>query len=98
MKPLNARKKPVVIEVMQFDGTEECGRRIVAWVTGHGGVMALHYAGEGGAFSGLRGETIDGNQYPVDAGTWVMKGVALDFYPCQPHIFEATYDLVGDAT
>jgi hypothetical protein len=26
---------------------------------------------------------------------WVIRGVAGEFYPCKPDIFEATYELVG---
>jgi hypothetical protein len=27
-------------------------------------------------------------------GDWVICGVAGEFYPCKPHIFEATYEPV----
>ena len=27
-------------------------------------------------------------------GDWVIKGVAGEFYPCKPDIFEATYEPV----
>ena len=27
-------------------------------------------------------------------GDWIIKGVAGEFYPCKPDIFEATYEVV----
>lgn len=29
-------------------------------------------------------------------GHWIIRGVQGEFYPCDPDIFEATYDLVED--
>ena len=29
-------------------------------------------------------------------GDWIIKGVQGEFYPCKPHIFDATYELVSD--
>ncbi|WCA60351.1 hypothetical protein G6M16_007515 [Agrobacterium tumefaciens] len=33
----------------------------------------------------------------ADYGDWIIKGVAGEFYPCKPDIFEATYDAVVSA-
>jgi hypothetical protein len=30
----------------------------------------------------------------VSQGDWVIKGVAGEFYPCKPDIFDATYEEV----
>ena len=30
----------------------------------------------------------------ADIGDWVIKGVAGEFYPCKPDIFEAPYEQV----
>ena len=27
-------------------------------------------------------------------GEWIIKGVAGEFYPCKPEIFDATYEAV----
>jgi hypothetical protein len=81
------RKKPVVIEAMQFSG--ENGGDITAWATkystadtepveiGLGGYLIIH--------------TLEGRMRvsPLD---WVIKGVQGEFYPCKPDIFEATYE------
>lgn len=32
----------------------------------------------------------------IDWDDWIIQGVAGEIYPCKPHIFEATYDLIED--
>lgn len=27
---------------------------------------------------------------------WVIKGVIGEFYPCKPHVFEQTYEVIGE--
>jgi len=41
----------------------------------------------------MRITTLEGTMY-VSPGDYVIRGVAGEFYPCKPSIFEATYDLV----
>jgi hypothetical protein len=95
-KPERYTKIPVTIEAFQFDGSEECGDRIIEWMSESGSdLMEKHYAGPGGSFSGLRGTTVDGNQYPVDAGVWILRGVEGEHYPCQDSIFRKTYRPAG---
>ena len=35
--------------------------------------------------------TLEGGHW-ADPGDWIIRGVAGEFYPCKPHIFEATYE------
>ena len=37
--------------------------------------------------------TLEGDMY-ADAGDWIIKGVAGEFYPCKPDIFVKTYEPV----
>ena len=39
--------------------------------------------------------TLEGGHY-VSPGDWVITGIAGEKYPCKPHIFEATYEPVGE--
>ena len=34
----------------------------------------------------------------VCPGDWIIRGVAGEFYPCKPDIFEATYDALAPPT
>jgi hypothetical protein len=38
-------------------------------------------------------ETLEGNMR-TKIGDYIIKGVAGEFYPCKPDIFEGTYELV----
>lgn len=79
------RKKPVVIEAVQWTGENATemslfiGRSDIGrW---YNGTLVLPI------------ETLEG-QITANPGDWVIKGVKGEFYPCKPDIFDATYDLV----
>lgn len=77
------RKKPVVIEAIQWDGTSNSSCEIYEWSEGE-------VFREVGA---LWIRTLEGTleATPMD---WIIKGVKGEFYPCKPDIFEATYEKV----
>lgn len=81
------RKKPVVIEAMQFDGSWESVRALVeaheavTWSSRDGGIVRI---------ATLEGEMIG------SAGDWIIQGVQGELYPCKPEIFAATYEKVPD--
>lgn len=91
------RKKPVVIEAMQWDGTTAKATRVIDWVLANGGTARFHaeYTDNGGASlpAYVSIDTLEGSMAAV-AGDWVIRGVKGEFYPCKPDIFSATYDLV----
>jgi hypothetical protein len=75
------RKKPVVIEAIQFTGKQENWLEIEAFVGGDASFM-------GGK---LVVATLEGPLHASN-GDWIIKGVKGEFYPCKPDIFAATYD------
>lgn len=79
--PKRYRKKPVVIEALQWTGDWEPVREFIL-----GGGGFAHVAGEE-----LLIETEEGVMH-ASPGDWIIKGVASEFYPCKPDIFEATYE------
>lgn len=82
------RKKPIVIEAMQF--TNETKDQVFNWVT------CNRYADYTPAADPcLRIETLEG-EMTAHFGDWVIKGVKGEFYPCREDIFEATYEPVGE--
>jgi hypothetical protein len=92
------RKKPVVIEARQFDGTTRTGTPIIGWIIDNGGTArwTCNTVGDceradGGHFVGI--DTLEGTMR-ADAGDFIIKGVQGEFYPCKPDIFEATYEAV----
>lgn len=82
------RKKPVVVEAVQWDGTQESLDNIVA--LGLKSMNSLDFYGE---FFFI--QTLEGN-YKASKGDWVIKGVNGEFYLCKPDIFEKTYEKVEE--
>jgi hypothetical protein len=72
------RKKPVVIEAMQFWENSEDG-----WP---GGVYKDSDSPTGYAIDTLEG------WHEVTPGDWIITGVKGERYPCKPDIFEQTYE------
>ena len=87
------RKKPVEIEAVQW--TEPGGAfALIDWSD-----EALRYdhltsgpsSATGEDWGRLSVETLEGEML-VSPGDWIIRGVAGEFYPCKPDIFEATYE------
>ena len=74
------RKKPVVIEAMQFQ-----------WAGSFDEYQAFCPFLKRVSTDAAIIPTLEGDMY-VSIGDWIIKGVAGEFYPCKPVIFEATYE------
>lgn len=81
------RKKPVIIEAMQWDGTN--GDSIMKW---GGGFRKIEYDLKPKI---LRIITLEGTM-EANLGDWIIKGIKGELYPCKPDIFEATYEPVEE--
>lgn len=82
------RKRPVVIQAVQIDSLDYDGMiRIVAWCGGR--------AIDDGSDAVIAIDTLEGTMN-ANHGTWILKGVAGEFYPCAPEIFAATYEEIDD--
>lgn len=87
------RKKPVVIEAMQFlyPPTDE----FAEWF---GQPMRTKMARHPGAKAELEVPTLeDGHdnrvKHVATHGDWIIRGVKGELYPCKPDIFEQTYEV-----
>jgi len=76
------RKKPVVIEALQFDGTNS--EEIELFTNGNARTIATHTPL-------MKVETLEGDM-SVNVDDWVIKGIKGEFYRCKPDIFEMTYE------
>jgi hypothetical protein len=83
------RKKPVVIEAMQFR-SGMLADEITAFVT----CDLSMSQGDGEEVFLMEIETLEG-EMSVSDGDWIIKGVNGEFYPCKPDIFEKTYEAVS---
>jgi hypothetical protein len=90
-EPGKFRNKPVVIEAMQFDGFNK--QAITEWaesVKDGGGGVYWNYLCKEMIISTLKGDVV------ANPGDYIIKGIKGEFYPCDPDIFEATYEEVSD--
>ena len=83
------RKKPVVIDAVQFTGTKENYAEISRFCPS-AGILPLGNA-KGPGENCLLIKTLEGNHI-ANYGDWIIKGVKGEFYPCKPDIFELTYE------
>jgi hypothetical protein len=91
------RKKPVVIEALQWTGENlqevigftgkhpRWGEWFSSWEEYEARVNA-----DGGVFKII---TLEGTM-EASIGDWVIRGVNGEHYPCKPDIFEKTYEAV----
>ena len=92
------RKKPVVIEAQQWDGTAQGATPIIDWILSHDGTATYHEHLMDGDFIAhpdayLHIRTLEG-VITASPSDFVIKGVKGEFYPCKPDIFDATYEAV----
>lgn len=87
------RKKPVVIEAMQYLGHSNYDD--ICKFTGM--ELKMEYSNEKDFPDGqiITIPTLEGEMI-ANKGDFIIKGIQGEFYPCKPDIFEATYDRVDD--
>ena len=90
------RKKPVVVQAVQFVDSTEAIELIMNWIPKQSRYLLTP------ATENIEGRkrrlfilTLEG-EMEVSMGDWVIKGVEGEFYPCKPSVFEKTYDVVKE--
>lgn len=92
------RKKPVVIEAVQWTG--ENHRDMFDFLTGKTNEYMTtsgdnFYIDHSKVRGGLIIKTLEG-EHIAGIGDYIIKGVNGEFYPCKPDIFAKTYEPVED--
>lgn len=77
------RKKPVVIEAVQFDGEMPIDGVVIS------PVLEPTDANPRGVYGQI--QTLEGVMTCIP-GDWIITGVKGERYPCKPDIFAATYE------
>ena len=85
------RKKPVVIEAMQWTGDNE--EQLMAWSGGAFCPLDVEDCGDNPDETGSLYVAANSVHLGVVTGEWVLKDSA-GFYPCKADIFAATYEPV----
>lgn len=82
-------KRPITIEALKWEGTFHSGVKIAEWVTDHGGEAELE-VDSSDRVTAIKINTREGTMRATP-GSYVIRGVEGEFYPCAGHIFESTY-------
>lgn len=90
------RKKPVVIDAIQWDGTDASTRQILEF---RGQEVADDAMTQDKFYEycefvkeyGMAIQTLEG-VHIASIDDYIIKGVKGEFYPCKPDIFEMTYE------
>jgi len=94
-----ARKKPVVIEFIRWNGKgDESGMGLLFKLLGDGELP--HAPDDPHIHAGFGYTPTDGRvtiptlegTMTANPGDYIIKGVAGELYPCKPEIFAATYE------
>lgn len=86
--PKEYRKKPVVIEAMEYTGDNS--HEVAQW-SGASIEALLIKRNDGAVPVEMYINTLEGRM-KISPGDFVIKGVQGEFYPCKPEIFWATYE------
>lgn len=84
------RKLPVVIEGVQWDGTDKAFALIQSLNN-----LSRDIKTYGENNEKLCIHTLEGDM-TANKGDWIIKGVKGELYPCKPDIFAETYEEVTD--
>lgn len=84
------KKRPVVIEAIQYQPHDNCAE-VMAFMGNHLEYSCIPDEDDESIFI----PTLEGAM-EASPGDWIIKGVAGEFYPCKPDIFEKTYEEVSD--
>lgn len=82
------RKKPVVIDAIKYEGNLRVFSELgVPW--------DLFEQNDAADLSAKIWNTKEDCWVRCPVGHWIIKGVAGEYYPCDPEVFAATYEPVG---
>ena len=91
-----AKKKPVVIEFIQYNGNSNRDE-ICKWIGKDLKTEVFsdsaYEVGMGAPYFSIFIPTLEG-EMRADPYDYIIKGVNGEFYPCKPDIFEKTYDVL----
>lgn len=85
------RKKPVVIEAIQFKNESKRIEELSEFITDQD--LRIDYKALEEPKLIIR--TLEGDM-EASVGDYIIRGVNGEFYPCKPDIFDKTYELVGE--
>lgn len=89
--PQRFRKRPVVIDAVQFNGTNY---EAVQALTGRSqfAMVDPEDRGDDPSIVAEVFDTLHSTWVGVHVDDWIIRGIQGEHYPCKPDVFEETYD------
>lgn len=81
------RKKPIIIEAIQWNGNYESAQEINKW----NGMLFWKIEDD----MRMKIPTLEGLMIAT-IGDYIIRGIKGEYYPCKPDIFESTYEIVEE--
>ena len=85
-----ATKKPVEINWFEWEGPGSY-HELHKWVHSLGDLTTDWFLTDETGVE-LKVKTLEGSSYEVPAGYIIIRGVEGEYYPCEPQIFDKTYN------
>lgn len=92
------RKKPIIVEAVQFTGSEEDAERLADWITDKWEDLEVDLDTD------IEGDEVfiitkpDGSEMICPKNGWLVKGIDGSIYPVKDETFKKVYELVDDST
>lgn len=90
---INAKKKPVVIQAVQYFYNDECIKELINFIDNQK-VMFYYDDFDSPKLEIKTLEDTDKSIHYASVGDYIIKGINGEFYPCKPDVFEKTYDIL----
>ena len=94
-----AKKRPVDIHFFKWDNCRL--NKLFEWIRGFGEKPESHIQahtyqapGSGELLHKISVNILEGGSYEVPSGYIIIRGVQGEYYPCEPNIFNKTYEII----
>ena len=86
------RKKPVEVEAVQYTGGNAI--ELIIFTNNQFGYVVPEDRGDDPEVIAEVYDKLHSTWVGVKEGQWIIQGVQGEFYPCDPDVFAATYEVV----
>lgn len=92
------RKKPIIVEAVQFTGSEENAEEIADWITDNWKELEVDWDNDIDKVLVFIITKPDGTEMFCPKNGWLVKGIDGSIYPVKDETFKKVYELIDDST
>ena len=90
------RKKPVIVEAVQFTGSEENAEEIADWIADNWEELEVDWDNDIDEVFIITKP--DGTELFCPKNGWLVRGIDGSIYPVKDETFKKVYELIDDST